>query len=119
MSSEKVKTRSADGVGPTGRQYCGERYDASASQALRSRRPQGCMETSRARTERPCCHPWSKGGGSVGEQAGWTVYVKQPRETERVVLIVACSKPWSLPRDGLRPRKPMKNAGRSLTVAVR
>src|ERR1700675_1319992 len=41
--------------------------NASALQALRSRRPHACMETSRARTERPGCHPWPQGGGSVGE----------------------------------------------------
>src|SRR6266700_577638 len=60
------QSRGADGVRPTGRQRGGAR-DASASPALRSRRPHACTETPRARTERPCCHPQSKGGGSVGE----------------------------------------------------
>src|ERR1700683_984259 len=40
---------------------------ACASQALRSRRPQACMETSRARTERPCGFPPPVRGGTVGE----------------------------------------------------
>ena len=45
MSSEIAKIRGADGVRLTGRQHCGARYHACASQALRSRRPQACMET--------------------------------------------------------------------------
>ena len=53
MSSEIAKIRGADGVRLTGRQYCGASYIACASQALRSRRPQACMETSRARTRDP------------------------------------------------------------------
>src|ERR1700719_1409803 len=67
MSSEIIKTRGADGVRLTGRQHCGVRYLACASRALRSRRPQACMETSRARTERPCGHSQPVGCGSVGE----------------------------------------------------
>ena len=53
VSSEIAKDRRADGVKLTGRQYCDVRKLAGTSQALRSRRPQACMETSRARTERP------------------------------------------------------------------
>jgi len=34
---------------------------------LRSRRPQACMETSRTRTERPRCCPWSVRRGPSGE----------------------------------------------------
>jgi hypothetical protein len=34
---------------------------------LRSRRPQACIETPRARTERPSCRPSSEDGGPVGE----------------------------------------------------
>ena len=45
MSSEITKTRGADGVRLTGRQHCDVRYLACASRALRSRRPQACMET--------------------------------------------------------------------------
>ena len=45
MSSEIAKIRGADGVRQTGRQHCGVRYIACAPQALRSRRPQACMET--------------------------------------------------------------------------
>src|SRR5215212_724484 len=45
-----------DGVSPTGRQQDGVRKRECAV-ALRSRRPQACTETSRARTERPCRHP--------------------------------------------------------------
>ena len=67
MSSEIAKIRSADGVRLTGRQNCGARSSASASRALRSQRPHACMETSRTRTERPCCHPRRKSRGSVGE----------------------------------------------------
>src|ERR1700722_14906760 len=67
MSSEKTKIRGADGVRLTGRQHCDVRYLACASQARRSRRPQACMETSRARTEIPCGHPPVVEGGSVGE----------------------------------------------------
>src|SRR5450432_88202 len=47
MSSEIIKTRGADGVRLTGRQHCDVRYLACASRALRSRRPQACMETGR------------------------------------------------------------------------
>jgi hypothetical protein len=35
--------------------------------ALRSRRPQACIETSRARTERPRCRPWVVARGPLGE----------------------------------------------------
>ena len=41
--------------------------NASASLALRSRRPQACIETSRARTERPRGRPWPVGHGPLGE----------------------------------------------------
>ena len=40
---------------------------ASAPQALRSRRPHACIETSRARTEMPRGRPWSVGHGPLGE----------------------------------------------------
>src|SRR5262249_22613938 len=67
VSSEIVKARGADGVRLTGRQHCGARQNASAPRALRSRRPQACMETSRARTERPGGRPKPNSGGPVGE----------------------------------------------------
>src|ERR1700690_4617808 len=67
MSSEIAKIRCADGVRLTGRQHCDVRNLACASQALRSRRPQACMKTSRARTERPCGHAQPVRCGSVGE----------------------------------------------------
>src|SRR5580658_11034788 len=65
MISEIATIRSADGVGQTGSQYCGARYVAFASRhgVVGSH---ACVETSRARTERPGCHPWPQGGGSVG-----------------------------------------------------
>ena len=67
VSSEIAKIRDADGVRQSGRQYCDVRQIASAWQALRSQRPHACMETSRARTERPCGYPCPQGDGSVGE----------------------------------------------------
>src|SRR5215813_376449 len=67
VSSEIAKDRCADGVRQTGRQHCGVRENASTQQALRSRRPHACMETSRARTERPGRCPNRNSGGPVGE----------------------------------------------------
>ena len=52
----KLRHRKADGVRQTGRQHCGVRHRKRVA-ALRSRRPHACIETSRARTERPCSHP--------------------------------------------------------------
>jgi hypothetical protein len=49
----------ADGVSLTGRQQRDVRQRECGA-ALRSRRPQACMETSRARTERPRCYPRSR-----------------------------------------------------------
>src|SRR5271166_1142423 len=40
---------------------------ASTQWARRSRRPPACIETSRTRTERPRCRPWSVGHGPLGE----------------------------------------------------
>jgi len=64
VSSENGKFREADGVSPSGRQQCGARQRECVA-ALRSRRPQACMETSRARTERLRWHPRPQGGGAV------------------------------------------------------
>jgi len=66
VSSEIGKFREADGVSQTGRQQRGARQRECVA-ALRSRRPQACMETSRARTERPCWCPRLQGGGTVSE----------------------------------------------------
>ena len=66
VSSEIAKFREADDVRLIGRQQSVARQRECGA-ALRSRRPQACMETSRARTERPRSHPWPQGGGTVRE----------------------------------------------------
>ena len=86
MSSEKSKIRGADGVRITGRQHCDVRNVACASQALRSRRPHACMETSRARTERPCGHSQPERGGSVGEAMSYKSHVYGDRESHNGIV---------------------------------
>ena len=57
VSSEIAKSEAPTVSGhPEGKTVVRE-INASALRALRSHRPQACMETSRARTERPGCHP--------------------------------------------------------------
>lgn len=63
ISTPETPTRSGTSEGNT----AARENNASAPEALRSRRPQACMETSRARTERPRGRPWSAGHGPLGE----------------------------------------------------
>ena len=57
----------ADGVGPS-EGNTARCENASTWLVLRSRRPQACRETPCARTGRPRCRPWPKGGGPEGER---------------------------------------------------
>ena len=67
VSSEKAKSEAPAVSGEPEGKTAACVNNASTTWALRSRRPRACMETSRARTERPSCHPRLQGGGSVGE----------------------------------------------------
>lgn len=66
VSSEIATIREPTVSGePEGNNATRDRRECGAT--LRSRRPHACMETSRARTERPRCRPWSVGHGPLGE----------------------------------------------------